>query len=94
MILLPAGTHPALRRLAHAPRLPKVTSLVRRNDVQRRGKAESYAGDKGIPEAHSGKIHVSVLPQKRADLVLRCHELVHCVTECRRGTRPNATRRF
>ena len=74
-----SGSYGELRRLSHARSLPEVTSLVRRDDVQPGGKAESNTADKGIREAYSGKIDVSVLPQKRAHLVLRCEELGHCV---------------
>lgn len=75
--------HGTLGSLSHAPGLPEVTTLVCRDDVKPRGKAEPYAADEGIDEAYSYQIDVGVLSQECAHFVLRGKKLIGRISERR-----------
>ncbi len=76
--------------LAHPPRLPEVTPLVRCDDVQTCGKTEANAADERVREVHAGQVGVRVAAQECADLVLRGEELPGRIAERRRRARLNA----
>lgn len=81
-----------LGSVTNAPRLPQVTSFVRRDDVQSRRQAEPNAADERIREAYAGEIRVGVRPHEDSNVVLRRQKRLGRFTQRRRLSRPNAAR--
>jgi hypothetical protein len=66
-----------------------MTSLMGRNNVQARRKAESNAANKRVRESHTGQVDVRVAPQERAHLVVGRKELRDRIAKRRLAPRSN-----
>ena len=76
------------------PSLPKMSSLMRRDDMQTRGQAEANAWYERIRETYTGKIQVGVHVQEGAHFMMRLDEVIESIFKSWRFARANAPRRL